>query len=255
MAQRKNGKKGKRSSRKKRFSLKKFLGMTVLATGLVFGLYVVYLDYQVRVLFEGKRWDIPARVYARPLELYGGLPLTMARLTRELDLAGYRQDRQLSFAGSYYQSGELLHLVTRGGDFGGSREPSRHLSIRFVAGRVAAIETVGGKPLDLVRLDPAQIGSFHPLQHEDRVLVSREEIPEPLVQALLAVEDRNFYRHHGLDPRGIARALLANIRAGGTVQGGSTLTQQLIKNMYLSSERTFQRKLNEAVMALLLERR
>jgi penicillin-binding protein 1B len=258
MARRPSGRrKNKQRSRKTRryFSLKRLLGVTVLAAGLLLSIYVVQLDRQVRQQFEGKRWAIPARVYARPLELYGGLPLTAVHLVQELELAGYRQDGRLSFAGSYQRSGERLELVTRAFDFGADREPSRRLSVRFAAGRVARIEAADGGALELVRLDPAQIGSFHPLQHEDRVLVRRLEIPEPLVQALLAVEDRNFYRHHGVDPRGIARALWANVRAGGTVQGGSTLTQQLIKNMYLTSERSLWRKLNEAIMAVLLERR
>jgi penicillin-binding protein 1B len=249
--------KDKQRSRKNRrhLPLSRLLGVTVLVGGLLLVIYGVYLDQQVRRQFEGKRWAIPARVYARPLELYDGLPLTAARLARELDLAGYRQDERLSFAGSYQHSGERLELVTRGFAFGDESEPSRRLSIRFAGGQVAGIQTADGRAQELVRLDPAQIGSFHPLQHEDRELVRRAEIPEPLVQALLAVEDRNFYRHHGVDPRGIARALWANIRAGGTVQGGSTLTQQLVKNMYLSSERTLWRKLNEAIMAVLLERR
>ncbi|MFU8818706.1 MAG: penicillin-binding protein 1B [Desulfurivibrio sp.] len=235
------------------FSWKRLLLAAALTTGLLLLLYVLHLDNQVRAIFDGKRWEIPARVYARPLELYPGLPLTAAKLIRELDLAGYRRDRQLSTAGSYHHADEALHLVTRAFDFGDSREPSHRLTILFAADRVLALENIDGSPLSLVRLDPAQIGSFHPLQHEDRVLVGRQEIPQALVQALLAIEDRRFYRHHGIDPRGIARALLANIRAGATVQGGSTLTQQLIKNMYLTHERTLWRKLNEAAMALLLE--
>jgi penicillin-binding protein 1B len=236
------------------FVLVGLLGLMVLAAGLLLSVHAVRLDREIRRQFEGKRWAIPARVYARPLELYGGLPLSAARLTRELDLAGYRQDERLSAAGSYFRSGEKVELVTRTFDYGDEREPSRRVTVRFAAGKVAGIMAVNGRMVELVRLDPAQIGSFHPLQHEDRVLVSRAEIPEQLVQALLAVEDRNFYRHRGIDPRGITRALWANIRARGTVQGGSTLTQQLIKNMYLSSERTLWRKANEAIMAVLLER-
>ncbi|HET98642.1 MAG TPA: penicillin-binding protein 1B [Desulfurivibrio alkaliphilus] len=237
------------------FSWRKLLATTALATFLLAALYTLYLDSQVRALFEGKRWEIPARVYARPLELYTGLPLTATRLTRELDLAGYRLDRQLSSAGSYYHQADdtTLHLVTRAFDFGDSQEPSHRLTIRFANHRVAAMEADDGTPLSLVRLDPAQIGSFHPLHHEDRLLVARQEIPQALVHALLAIEDRRYYRHYGIDPRGIIRALAANIRAGSTVQGGSTLTQQLIKNMYLTHERTLGRKVNEAIMALLLE--
>ncbi len=108
-------------------------------------------------------------------------------------------------------------------------------------------------PLALVRLDPALIASIYPTHNEDRVLLRREQLPPRLVKTLLAVEDRTFYQHHGVDPRGIARAAYQNLRAGRTVQGASTLTQQLVKNFYLTQDRTLERKLNEAYMAVLLD--
>ncbi|OQX08746.1 MAG: penicillin-binding protein 1B, partial [Desulfobulbaceae bacterium A2] len=107
----------------------------------------------------------------------------------------------------------------------------------------------------LARLDPVRIGSFHPRDNEDRILLQREDLPELLVKTLIAVEDQHFSSHFGVDPLGILRALLANARSGRMAQGGSTLTQQLVKNFYLSHERSLRRKLNEAIMALLLERR
>lgn len=237
------------------FSGKVLAAAVMLVILLLPVFYLWHLDRQLRSHFDGQRWEIPARVYARSLELYPGLALSAEILRRELELAGYRQDRQLASAGSYRLDGATLGLHTRAFDFGNSHDPARRLMIRFTGERIAALATSDGQPLELVRLDPAPIAGFHPLQHEDRVLVRRQEIPEALVQALLAVEDRNFYHHRGLDFRGIGRALLANLRARATVQGGSTLTQQLIKNMYLTRERTWGRKLNEAVMALMLERR
>ena len=85
--------------------------------------------------------------------------------------------------------------------------------------------------------------------------VGLEDMPEHLVQAVLATEDRRFYWHPGIDPIGIARAMVANVRAGGFVQGGSTITQQLAKNLFLSPERTLRRKAQEALLALWLELR
>jgi penicillin-binding protein 1B len=255
MAPRNSSKKGKRRSSRSsgRFRWRRLLALALLLSGLLLALYTVHLDRQVRLRFEGKRWALPARVYARPLEVYAGLALAPEQLLRELDLAGYRRDPRLVAPGSYQRAGAAVQLVTRPFDFGDSREPGRSLTIRFASTRVAAVESGAGEAVPLARLDPAQIASFHPLEHEDRVLVKREEIPPALIQALLAAEDRDFYRHRGVDPRGIARALWANLRAGATVQGGSTLTQQLVKNMYLSEERTLRRKLNEAIMAVLLE--
>jgi len=110
-----------------------------------------------------------------------------------------------------------------------------------------------GKEIDLTRLDPLQIASIYPTKQEDRQLVQLAQVPVLLTQTLMAVEDRLFYEHFGISPRSLLRATLANVRAGGVVQGGSTLTQQLVKNFYLSNARTLTRKVNEAFMALLLE--
>ena len=110
-----------------------------------------------------------------------------------------------------------------------------------------------GAPLDLLRLEPLLIGSFYPHSNEDRLLVPIEQVPNALIDALIVMEDRDFYQHHGVSPKAIARAIWADIRALKAVQGGSTLTQQLVKNFYLTAERSLSRKLNEAVMALLLE--
>jgi penicillin-binding protein 1B len=118
---------------------------------------------------------------------------------------------------------------------------------------VVSVRDASGSELGLARLDPAEIASIYPLQKEDRTLVNIAEVPPLLLTGLQAVEDRNFKHHPGVDLRGIGRAALANLKAGKAVQGGSTLTQQLVKNYFLSSDRTVVRKFNEAIMALLLE--
>ena len=110
-----------------------------------------------------------------------------------------------------------------------------------------------GTQLPLVRMDPGIIGRIYPSHTEDRVLVKLEEVPSLLIKALIIVEDRDFYSHNGIALRSIARAMWADVRAGHMVQGGSTLTQQLVKNFFLSNERTLWRKFNEIIMALLLE--
>jgi penicillin-binding protein 1B len=232
-----------------------------LAAGMCLLLAIVAVPYvsrmsgEIRAKFDGRRWSLPATVYARPLELYPGLQLSPETLAEELELAGYRHEDREKNAGSYTRSGSTIRLVTREFYFPAGYEPSHHLTIAFAAGQVAALTSTGdGTAVPYARLDPARIGSFHPLVHEDRILLSREEIPDLLVQTLLALEDRDFYTHHGVAPLSVARALLANIKAGKTVQGGSTLTQQLVKNLFLSREQTLLRKAREAVMALLLER-
>ncbi len=224
----------------------------VVIVGLA--LYVGYLDYTVRQQFEGKRWSLPAKVYANPVELYAGLAMDAARLEAILGELKYRPDPELSTQGSYVRLGGEITLNTREFKFWDKAEPARHVRVVFAGGAIETIEDVEeGKEVSLLRLEPIQIGSFYPALKEDRVLIKLEQAPKPLVNALIAVEDRDFYDHFGVSPKGIMRAMWANVRAGGVVQGGSTLTQQLVKNFYLNSERTLVRKFNEVIMALLLE--
>ncbi len=216
--------------------------------------YTAWLDSEVRRQFEGKRWALPAQVYARPLELYPGLALTADQLQAELRRLDYRQQNRPHQPGTYSRRGRSLVITTRAFDFWDGHEPSRSLRVEFSRQGLSDIWRADtGDALDLLRLDPPLIGRIYPAHKEDRVLVRLDEVPPLLIDALLTVEDRDFYQHHGVSPRAIGRALWANLRAGHTVQGGSTLTQQLVKNFFLSSERTLTRKLNEAIMALLLE--
>lgn len=228
----------------------------LLAGLLVGGVYVHHLDSEVRERFEGQRWALPARVYARPLELYAGRPLTADALETELETLNYRATAAGAGPGEYRIEGDTAWVTTRPFVFGDGPEPAHSVRVRLAQGRVQSVaDQASGRSVDLMRVEPLLIGSIYPTHGEDRILVDLDEVPRELVSALIAIEDRRFMSHRGLDPLGIARAVLANLRAGRTVQGGSTLTQQLVKNLYLTREQTLTRKLNEAVMALLLEYR
>lgn len=220
--------------------------------------WLIWTDHKVRTQFEGRRWALPARVYARPLELYAGKAQSLSDTRSELALLGYREVSQVTEPGQYRVLGERLRVATRGFVFWDGREPPRAVEIEFSGGRVRHLregETKGS--LALVRLDPLEVARIYPIDagrhNEDRLLVRRDEIPAGLVRALIAVEDKAYYRHPGVDPFAILRALIENLRAGEVRQGGSTLTQQLVKNFYLNPERTLGRKISEALMALLLE--
>ncbi|MFC1749423.1 penicillin-binding protein 1B [Pseudomonadota bacterium] len=218
------------------------------------GVYVLYLDYVVQDKFEGKRWAIPSRVYARALELYPAQPLTAKALHAELKLIGYQASSDGLTPGTYSRNGNRFVISTRAFMHWDSQEPARSIRLKFRGDRLHKLsDTRTGKALSLVRIEPMQIGTIYPAHKEDRILVQLDELPPVLLDALKATEDRKFQSHIGIDFFGIGRAMLANIRAGAVVQGGSTLTQQLVKNFYLNSERTLTRKFNEAIMALLLE--
>ena len=231
-----------------------FFWAALVSAPLLVG-YLFYLDREVRTQFEGKRWAVPARVFARPLELFPGLPLSPAQLEKELQLLRYTKVRKAQAPGSYARSGDAVTLRTRGFLFADDEQGAQAAVVRFSGGRVASLTATGGGSLSLMRLEPFEIGGIYPAHNEDRVLVRLEEVPPILIETLLTIEDRHFYGHRGVDPTSIARAMWANLRSGRVSQGGSTLTQQLVKNFFLTPERSLWRKINEALMALLLERR
>lgn len=227
----------------------------LLVLGIIVGVaWVAWLDIKVLGEFSGKKWSVPARVYARPMELYPGATISKEMLARELAILGYRQSKSPSRAGQFRVTGDRIHFISRPFRFWDGDESARELQVRFDGGRIAALfDPVSRSNTSLARLDPALIGSIYPSHGEDRILVRLDQVPEALVSALLATEDRRFYDHWGIDPKSIGRAVVANLRAGGYAQGGSTITQQLVKNFFLDSRRTLVRKANEAIMALLLE--
>ncbi len=227
-------------------------GTTLL---VLFWAYVAYLDSVVKTKFEGKRWSLPARVYARPLEIFPGSTLSLNQLLLELSDLGYTETTKPSTSGSYRRDGNALSIVTRAFTFWDGKEASVPFRAIFDGNTLVDLRSAANDgPLSLVRFDPIQIGSIYPAHHEDRILIQLKEVPPLLIQALLAIEDRHFYEHHGVAPAAILRAFLVNLRAGETVQGGSTITQQLVKNFFLSNERTLARKINELIMALALEK-
>lgn len=244
--QRKNGRNERRSWFWKMFIRVSAIGLVLLAG------WTVYLDAVVTSRFEGRRFEVPSRVYARPLELYNGAGVSSGALERELTLAGYRKGDGVK-PGSYRRNGGHFVISTRGFHFPDGDEPRRRISLNIYSDRIQNFSVIAGSSAAIVRLEPARIGGIYPAHKEDRILVRIDDIPPLLPTALMAVEDRKFYEHGGVAPASIARAMLANIRAGQIVQGGSTLTQQLVKNFFLSRDQTLLRKGNEALMSILLE--
>lgn len=216
--------------------------------------YVVYLDFTVQNQFDGKRWALPAKVFARPLELYSGLKLSENELLSELEMLGFRNVSDPKRPGSFYVDANEVVLTTRPFQFWDEKTKSSVIKIQFENNSVSEIYNFSEeKNVDVMRMEPVIIGGIYPSHKEDRLLVKFNNVPELLKSTILLVEDREFYNHHGLYYKGIGRALWANLRAGKTVQGGSTLTQQLVKNFFLTNKRSLWRKANEAVMSLLVE--
>jgi penicillin-binding protein 1B len=225
----------------------------VLAAGVAATFYVLYLDHLVTKQFEGRRWTLPAQVYAAPLELYAGLPLAGSELEHELQRLQYRRVDRLEHPGSYRIQGTRIDIALRAAKFADEARPAEILSIVANDKAIESIRDSDGKDMPIVRLEPLLIGSIFPIHGEDRIVVTPQEVPLLLPQALTTVEDRKFYSHHGVDPTAIMRALWQNVRAGQIEQGGSTLTQQLVKSYFLDPRRTMGRKIREAIMAVSLD--
>ena len=223
------------------------VGLVVLAC------FAVYLDSIVQEKFSGKRWTIPAKVYARPLELFVGQKLSRDDFLIELDALGYRRESVANGPGAASVNGNIVDLNTRGFQFYEGADPAQQIHVRFSGDYVADLTAANGSKLAVARLEPLLIGGLYPKNLEDRILIKLDQAPPYLLDTLVTVEDRDFYHHFGVSPKSIARAFWVNASAGQMRQGGSTLTQQLVKNFYLTNERSITRKLTEAMMAILLE--
>lgn len=223
------------------------VGLVVLAG------FAIYLDAIVQEKFSGKRWMIPAKVYARPLELFVGQKLSKDDFLIELDALGYRRESVANGPGAAAVSGNTVDLNTRGFQFYEGTDPAQQIRVRFSGDYVADLSSANGAKLAVARLEPLMIGGLYPKNLEDRILIKLDQAPPYLLDTLVTVEDRDFYHHFGVSPKSIARAFWVNASAGQMRQGGSTLTQQLVKNFYLTNERSLTRKLTEAMMAVLLE--
>lgn len=225
----------------------------VFILSLLFVAWVLYLDFEVQRKFDGRKWAMPARVYAQPLELYQGKQLTRADLVSELKALEYRSVNRLSAPGQWRADGNSIDIATRPFEAGGKNEPERYVRLRFQSDRIVSFEILKGGSASLITLEPVLIGGIYPQRQEDRELIQLSEVPPLLGEALIAVEDRNYVNHHGVSLKSIARAAWVNLQTGRVVQGGSTLTQQLVKNFFLDDSRKLSRKITEAMMSVLLE--
>ncbi|MDW2264460.1 penicillin-binding protein 1B [Vibrio sp. 1557] len=216
----------------------------------------IYLDSVVKERFEGQLFELPTVVYARILNLSPGENITIQELRNELDVLNYRKVSQPRYPGEYSSSSTRIELIRRPFEFADGPEPDRHIMLHFSDSGLQRIQSLESRgDLGYLRLEPKMLGMLEKDRDEQRLFLRRDQFPEILVDALLATEDRDFYQHDGVSPLAIARALVANIKAGRAVQGGSTLTQQLAKNLFLTRDKTLWRKVREAYIALILDYR
>ena len=234
--------------------LKWYLPTVVFICGVML-LYCWYLSIQIDKRFSGRRWSIPSKVYSDTTILYPGQKTNRTLFNEKLRRLGYREVAHKPVnKGELNQSASFIQLYLH--DF---IVPSRYqdgipVKIRFDENRIESITNSNtGQALPILELEPEEVMLFFGPHRERRQLVSIDQVPQHVIYAVLAAEDRRFYTHKGLDPKGILRAIYMNLRHASIRQGGSTITQQLAKNYFLTPKRTFIRKLKELFMSLTIE--
>lgn len=234
-----------------------FGGIAIIAivTAVAILIYAGYLAKKIENRFAGRRWNIPSAVYSDTTLIYPGQTVNHHLLEEKLKRLGYRPvthqpDRKGEMR--YEKNAAELFLHDFNSPF--LVQVGFPVRIRFDGQRIASIANAATRePLPLIELEPEELMRFYGPDRERRQLISIQKAPKHLIQAVLAAEDDSFYQHHGIDITGILRALITNVREGAIRQGGSTLTQQLAKNYFLTPERTYRRKLKELLIALVLE--
>jgi penicillin-binding protein 1B len=224
-------------------------GIVVLAAGWL------YLDVSVRTRFEGRLWSTPARIYSDPLVLSVGERSAPEPLSERLERSGYAKVAgRPRHPGQYRRRGGSIELFARAFGTPVLNREAAWYRLRYSGNRISRVEREDGQATRHAVLEPELIATLHGVRQEERSVVPLEQIPATFRSAVLAAEDARFYEHHGLDLRGILRAAVANLKSGRIVQGGSTITQQTVKNLYLGQQRTWWRKMREAAMAWSLDR-
>ena len=233
-----------------KLSLKLITYLSLIIFLIISIAYVSILDSKVVNKLDGVLWTVPAKVYARPLELAEGGKINVDVLKKELEILSYELTKGIpDTPGEFSQSQQSVNIFIRGF---GSQEPGLY-RLKIENDKIDSIKRKDGISIDLIQLEPLSIGGMFPSHLQDRILLNFSQVPKDLEEMILVVEDRNFYSHKGISLRSIMRAFIKNTRALGIEEGGSTITQQLAKSLFFSPEQTIRRKIKEAIAALLIE--
>ncbi|HKR64669.1 MAG TPA: PBP1A family penicillin-binding protein, partial [Thermoanaerobaculia bacterium] len=234
----------------------RFLRWAVLIFFVVFIGLAVYVYRSAVGKFQVRKLRLPTRIYADYMPLAPGLPIQADDLLEKLDRLGYREVDHLSAPGEFMRADGGVDIYTRQFTHPTGEYPAQSIRVTLSRAQIEGVVSLKeARPIEKAALEPELLTSVLSEQLENRSPVTLSQVPKILQDAVVATEDVRFWHHPGVDPWGIVRALFRNVRKGGVSEGASTLTQQLVKNYYLTSERTYRRKIIEAFMAVILDAR
>ncbi|HOV84763.1 MAG TPA: PBP1A family penicillin-binding protein [Syntrophobacteraceae bacterium] len=215
--------------------------------------FFYHLTVEIQKRFSSRRWSVPSRVFSAVVPVYPGQSLSLSDVRRLFEERRYQTAiRDTLNPGEFRVFPNSLVVHIRGFQFPGRTLPAQTVRFDFQQNKISRIVSAGGD-IPVLELEPMELARLFGPERESRLLVNIGQVPRHLTEAIVAIEDHRFYEHGGLDWRGMFRALWADLRARRVVQGGSTITQQLVKNYFLEPERSIKRKLLEASMSLVME--
>jgi penicillin-binding protein 1B len=240
------------------FMLKKIrlcLSALIITAVILIGVYSWFLSSTVSERFSSRRWSMPSKVYSDTMILYTGQRLDITLFLEKLKRIGYRERNTLpARPGEIQITPNRLHIFLHDLETPRDKRAGFLATVKFSVDHILSMTRMDdGEALAIIEIDPEEIALFFGHERERRLLVSFEQIPQYFIHAVLAAEDARFYQHRGIDPYGILRALVTNLRHGSIRQGGSTITQQLAKNYFLTPNRNLKRKFQEMMLAFIME--
>jgi len=242
-------------------NLRRKIRLLFIVTGVLVALTVLLLIFfaerKLATLVGGGLGEsFSTQIFAAPHDISAGNPESAEILVQRLNRLGYKAEAVFSGElGRYCWNAPLLKIHLRGFKTPFERQDETTIAVKIGPDGIEDVRDQNRERLADAYLEPELVSELSGPKKVRREAATFEEIPPALIEGVIALEDIRFYSHWGIDPRGVARAIYNNFFTRGALQGGSTITQQLAKNLFLTPERSVKRKILEAILAVYLDLR